>query len=99
MNKHTPGPWIAFGGGMGDTRIVAAVGSRAAGKLICDCAFTHALEGAEFQANAQLIAAAPDLLDIAREAYDYLSTIVENRANLTWLAKVRDAIAKAEGRT
>ena len=62
--KHSAGPWKAFENGMGDTRIVNPH------RLICECEFDGALDGTQFQANARLIAAAPELLAALRDLAD-----------------------------
>ena len=100
--KHTPGPWRAeevFPGGGPEFSI------KAAGKdyHVCGCgAYQHSHPAASFtrdegQANARLIAAAPELLEALRgmvglhdngTAYDSATTIAYARA----------AILKAEGK-
>jgi hypothetical protein len=59
--KHTPGPWhIAFGGMDGDD--FAVIGSKHSERAVCN------LEPRDYtQANARLIAAAPELLQALDE--------------------------------
>lgn len=58
MNKHTPGPWRQGGGYDGIIGILAPEDGDGASKVVCDV-----FERDEQQANAKLIAAAPDLLE------------------------------------
>lgn len=67
--KHSAGPWKAFDNGMGDTRII---NNR---RLICDCNFEGALDGSQFQANARLISAAPELLKALEALFEHCSMI------------------------
>jgi hypothetical protein len=84
---HTPGPWkatLAYG-----YRIEAA-GGKIVAKLPTHCPLT-----AENPANAYLIAAAPDLLDVCQvvlEQIDNHPDIPDHDKQL-----LRDAIAKATG--
>jgi hypothetical protein len=93
--KHTPGPWEVVGSngtvGVGlrifaDTRFIGFVGNSDE-------------EAEQCSANAHLIAAAPDLLDILVRAKDVIEaldgTSVENEKLVD---DYRAAIAKAEGR-
>ena len=62
MSKHTPGPWVVVG------RLTKYVEARLVGRLIQEvaaCGPTMADEGygQQQEANARLIAAAPDLLE------------------------------------
>jgi len=64
MSKHTPGPWTYFVGnanGRGLVRVETARDAPHAGLFVCSM---H--RGAEAEANARLIAAAPDMLDTER---------------------------------
>jgi hypothetical protein len=100
MNKHTPGPW--------------KVGSRSNGEFYkrniagadgYHVALTSSREDAEVEANARLIAAAPELLEALRE----LQTIVNLAiADGDWIVdgacdpdacmmRAEDLIAKATG--
>lgn len=101
--KHTQGPWrsnypqITAQGSMALT--VAVVLSREDNNPRADSA---AKTKTEAEANAHLIAAAPDLLEEARlsitylelslNSHDYLTTLEHER-----LARLRALVAKAEG--
>jgi hypothetical protein len=96
---HTPGPWrvdsmLGFPGSLG---IGPAVGNRAIAVVTGDSS------DGRHEANAQLIAAAPDLLTACKAAigHGYLDT--KAPASQDYVSKlaiecVRAAIAKAEGR-
>ena len=85
MTANTPGPWTAFNKGMGDTEIIAN------NRVVCDCTFLDALDGSEFQANARLIAAAPDLL----AALESLEKMTSNLPLPSVHNVIRAAIEKA----
>ena len=59
MSAHTPGPWTSYTG----THSIWAEGKRA----ICIMTGTRKTSDMERDANARLIAAAPDLLESLRE--------------------------------
>jgi len=92
MSKHTPGPWMVSSNG-------AAVVDTA----------THGQEliivqerGVDSEANARLIAAAPELLEAAIRAEELLSSVTDIASELapfqnTALRLLRAAIAKAGG--
>lgn len=104
--KHTPGPWIVAS----DKTSVLAItpvdmdDQRPCPKVV-DCASGYdAMSYDEAQANARLIAAAPDLLVVAEQAlaaFSYLgirATTKEDREEFKRRELVaRDAIAKATG--
>lgn len=106
MSEHTPGPWkvgyrsIDVGcenekaGGYAKLFDVRGWGylTGKGGGLGLDAELAYAIQ----QANAHLIAAAPELLAVAHEAFDFLGG-VDDAAAIR--AKLIDAIAKAEGRT
>ena len=91
MSKHTPGPWVVVG------RLTKYVEARLVGGLIQEvaaCGPTMADEGygQQQEANARLIAAAPDLLEaLKRCKFDSLNMTLEDREFC------RAAIAKATG--
>lgn len=107
MTQHTPGPWQAvkdqFGGTVGATRIDAANGHAVA------YARERGPNGHDGEANARLIAAAPELLEALKE----LARLVHQNNALqhagievsadAWgqmyqvTNEARAAIAKAEG--
>ena len=86
MSKHTPGPWSV--GGPTEyayqLRIDPSIGVVYGG-------------GEEVQANAHLIAAAPELL----EALDYALAVADEGLRLgpEWREKTRAVIVKAKGET
>ena len=89
MSKPTPGPWEII-----DQYIIAADES-----VICQW------ESYTDKANARLIAATPDLLDLARNVAGLDPAHVEKidghvlvvNAIREWIEQARAAIAKAEG--
>lgn len=89
MNKHTPGPWYLAGNLPG---IRHKVHCHPSGH---DWSVAHVCNGNNADANARLIAAAPELLDA-------LLTLMENAENVDGLGfnmfavtKARRAISKA----
>lgn len=83
MNKHTPGPWI-----MNNDQTEVGIG-----KLSIEAANEYFIaqvdEGMNQQANAKLIAAAPDLLQLLIESQDNIGG--------DWRARRDSAIAIAMG--
>ena len=91
MSKHTPGPWMKDDDG-----------DRVVDLAYFIVAEVDGVDEAEVEANARLIAAAPDMLEALREVF-------AAHPNHTWLPglsarerlafrQVKAAIAKAEGR-
>ena len=91
--KRTPGPWHT--GGHGNTIIYAADGW-----AVADVKVYHNRHNGygETQANARLIAAAPDLLDAleAVKAWDVSNLALDIPLEIR--KQMQAAIAKAEGR-
>ena len=97
-NQHTPGPWAA-----NDDGLVLGNMDNYEGEapLVCTCGSADDLnrEPELHLANARLIAAAPDLLDVAKKALRELRSINpgpagDREGNRALLIA---AIAKAEG--
>ena len=93
VSNHTPGPWVTTAGFI-----------RAEHGAICQMSHDSAIRYAadpgstEDAANAALIASAPKLLDVIREAADYFHDFVESDHDEVHLAKIlRMAIQKATG--
>lgn len=84
--SHTPGPWHVVGG----TEVRAGV------RIIADTDGAHRIDD-QREADARLIAAAPDLLEAARFALAALAdpTRLDRRGDA--LAKLEAATAKARG--
>jgi hypothetical protein len=93
MSKHTPGPWQY------STKITASENHRgfsirAARWSISDVQPID-VEGEEGEANARLIAAAPDLLEACRAVSAHYSASLDYQPAFVTLA--RAALAKATG--
>lgn len=92
-SAHTPGPWeVRPGAGLGlhSWTIWATSEGRYIGRID---------DNDQGEANARLIAAAPDLLAACREALDLLEERSATDERAAYLAQhMADAIAKAEGR-
>ena len=92
--KHTQGPWIAYLYGKDSYgRTIATVGANDGDNRICElCAVDLPVDSIE--ANAQLIAAAPDLL---RACVAALTIVAREQPDGSIMADLLAAIAKAEG--
>lgn len=107
--KHTPGPW-EIRGGLDSMEVVKWTGDRSYRFIaLTDSTYDRGRIGgrntAEDEANANLIAAAPELLEAAKHTCDYLDSLIQRTRTPEVeliLRKLRgeleDAIAKAEGR-
>ena len=103
MSKHTPGPWVVVG------RLTKYVEARLVGRLIQEvaaCGPTMADEGygQQQEANARLIAAAPELLAALEGMEKWASSIHDGYPPSTasiaaapYREAARAAIAKATG--
>lgn len=93
---HTPGPWIGCGPSFGDplprftTEIVTDLTDDDGSYTICMFDFAHYDD--ENEANARLIAAAPDLLNALQNVLDMVASGVPD---LDAVIAGRAAIAKA----
>lgn len=102
QSKHTPGPWsfTAAGRVMSD-RYSQPFGVVEAGKknLICGCFGDVAGGETTAEANARLIAAAPELLEQLRIVTDDLEKVLRARGfrDDPKVLAARAIIAKAEG--
>lgn len=73
---YTPGPWsLGYHG-----HIYGATGLTLVASIVVKCYDDRGAQSAEEAANGRLIAAAPELHDLARAARDYLSGIPETAA-------------------
>lgn len=96
-SKHTPGPWSCIDEGRLDDCVHSDAGEHVEGDIIC---LSPILEGYEvsaenWEANARLIAAAPELLEAAMAfiaPFDGIEVVQDSD-----IAKARAAIAKATG--
>jgi hypothetical protein len=104
--KHTPGPWSASEGFPSDMWHVD-MPNRAFVINVSRADADPSMVVEEVQANARLIAAAPDLLEALRDTLRDLVTVAglpdkgkgRTAAQQAALDKARDAIRKATGET
>ena len=100
MSKFTPGPWIGAGPSYGDplpkyiNEIVADREDDDECKTICYMPVID--EDDETEANACLIAAAPDLLEMLVEAHDIIDAIGQPKTAEV-AARMLATIAQAKG--
>jgi FMN phosphatase YigB (HAD superfamily) len=92
MEKHTPGPWECGKFAHYFTDVVAVDGRRVATATIAY------RSSAEADANARLLAAAPDLLAALRTARERIVSLSDATGSVSrrTLADIDAAIAKAE---
>ena len=100
--SHTPGPWATHktegnGGNISD-RLEIVVPEEGRKRTLR--ASIYGFKMPEGQANARLIAAAPELLEVIREAVDSAEREMAKGRKAspglaTWLEKARAALAKA----
>lgn len=88
MSQHTPGPWAFVQGGSGD---FPTWNVRLGDRGLITLPATASME--TMDADARLIAAAPDLLNAVR----FLLSNPDNRISSADLNAAHAAIAKAEG--
>lgn len=95
--EHTPGPWEAKGVVVWAAP-VQLIGGGTYHRPISDCRVEGMVKGHENnEANARLIAAAPDLLEACASVWLLLADTGDNKLRLI-ADECRAAIAKAEGR-
>lgn len=95
MSKHTPGPWSAEVDRENDHEINIVSGNR---PFVATAWPANHQEDKEQEANARLIAAAPELLEALRIVRDTLPHINGNASSVNSLLKLTGAaIAKATG--
>ena len=96
--KHTPGPWI-----IDRDSVVASNTPDDSGDIICEAPERFENSMRRWQANARLIAAAPELLAACSRAFNLIkesgfsSGLIEEEFDGT-LNQLDAAIAKVEGR-
>ncbi len=90
MVKHTPGPWESHFSVHGDPSVCTDV-NRPAFTKVCDVSTSPSDYG---QANCRLIAAAPELLRLLREA---VGAEQKDRSIEDWLNNARSVIAGVDG--
>lgn len=99
--KHTPGPWECGEIGFDPTLAKRTRTLRAGAVILGELDSWLDRYAAESEANARLIAAAPEILKALKRVRVWIDTSVPigTEAATTMLGVVLAAIAKAEGRT
>jgi len=106
--KHTDGPWTVFIDDSGDEWTGWPLSINAP-SVHEDCMvvrtggqwpykWDYAVSQAEAVANARLIAAAPELLEMAKWSESAIAPFSKDPAEKSGITRLRAAIAKAEGR-
>lgn len=90
---HTPGPWKIYRTTNG--RAILGIGDKDAGG-ITDAEFGFWRSGAEYEANARLIAAAPELLEALKAVRDDFGDNCTAERGDEIRAMIAAAITKAE---
>jgi len=94
--KHTPGPWVIYAGNEGKPVIHSPEYEKNAGGGIIGIAVLQTVgEESQRQANAALIAAAPELMNACQMA---VNEMPGNEQGQKIASMLRAAIAKAEGK-
>ena len=95
--KRTPGPW-KFDTGLGCKGIKGGKCGSSRQAQYTDIAYTVGLsDEKQDEANARLISAAPDLLDVAKRIVEWMDD--NGYSSIDQSFGARAAIAKAEGRS
>ena len=98
--QHTPGPWMVTGGAR-----MKFIEARIGGGMLQEVATCLICQEGDIEANARLIAAAPDLLAECEREYTELADIYNNWPGRNTakgqmkMCRLRDLIAAATGRS
>ena len=101
ISKHTPGPWIVCTPSDSTDYLCIEEDSQLVGEASTIAEVNLGGEGISEQigsANARLIAAAPELLEVLYECKSFLETQKEFGLDVPELDHVRAVIAKAKGK-
>jgi len=92
--RHTPGPWTAYG-----RQVSGSHGEYPLGIMVADCNVTPERGEVECKSNARLIAAAPELLEAAKDMLEYFDMAYGEHGenNSPAVIALHEAISKAEG--
>lgn len=99
-DRHTPGPWS-------NERIwdtpESRIHARVEGVPMALAEVFTMRNAGEKEANARLIAAAPELLEVLRKVRDQIDDphigVIDHRSDVALVSAIRIAVAKAEGRS
>jgi len=103
MSEHTPGPWrigslASYDGYTGQPFRNVWAGQDEAATVVARAIRSEGAMTNDVDADATLIAAAPDLLEALEEVVkDALGYVERTGQSIFWLENARAAIAKAKG--
>ncbi|MET0210352.1 MAG: hypothetical protein ABW220_15005 [Burkholderiaceae bacterium] len=92
--KHTPGPWTYF---PKEKYAEHHVSVPLPGRTFKQALFPDGCPTANAEADARLIAAAPELLEAAQAAWNCIAELSPTQARVEVVQMLHAAIAKAEG--
>lgn len=91
MSQHTPGPWVMF-------RVPDAVGVTTDRSDVAHChGFDSSRSRSEEEANARLIAKAPELLEVLEYFMPLIESEQDDGQQAPWVEKARIVMAEAKG--
>ncbi len=98
-NQHTPGPWLNHGCSVYSAKVWSegiATGDR---YIASSQPLDESMPSDEDLANARLIAAAPEMLEVLKLCHGNVSSLNDTHPAIwgKWLEVISAAIAKAEG--
>lgn len=89
--KHTKGPWVA----KKHDALAYFIGHEGTNIGLCGFYADNERTPEEAEANARLIAAAPELLECLKVCWDYVQA--NGVKNYSWAQRIRKALEAAEG--
>lgn len=106
MSKHTPGPWVMDGPIFCGNGTSADIEGYSVARIMQKNRFSSCIPDSQMEANARLIAAAPELLGACKTTLNHFISVMEGHcppgspeeeAVDLVAGMLRFAIAKAEG--
>lgn len=91
--KHTPGPWHAV---RQSEDWIAVVHDKSIGCGFIDV-WGHVNPNYDLEANARLVAAAPELFEVLRYWMPFIDSEQDDERQAPWVEKARAILAKIEG--
>lgn len=90
--KHTKGPWINDGGNNNSIDIVLPNNTTISIDRQCRYSGKYVIKREEMQANASLIAASPEMLEMLKKARMCMKLLVAGKCTIETASKIADEI-------